>query len=242
MSDDPSFAPFNRDVEANRGYLYTTHARLSSRLANRRLTQATLDLTSLAGKHLVDIGCGDGTYTRALYDEGHPASVHGIDPAISAIEVAINHPEARPITYEVQSAYDLSFDDDSFDVAYLRGVLHHMDRPFQAIKEAFRVAPTIVIIEPNGYNPVLKLLERYSSYHVAHGEKSYSSRLLDQWVTDAGGRVEKSFWAGLVPMFCPDWLAKTTKLVEPLVERLPVVNRFCCAVYVSLAVRPKSPQ
>jgi len=242
MADDPSFAPFNRDVEKNRGYLYTTRARLSSQLANRRLTQAALEIVSLGGKRVVDIGCGDGTYTRDLFDEGRPASLHGIDPAAGGIKVAKGNTGTRPIVYEVQSAYDLSFDDNSFDVAHLRGVLHHMDRPFDAIKEAFRVAPILVIIEPNGYNPVLKLLERYSSYHISHGEKSYPPRLLDRWVAESGGRVAASHWAGLVPFFCPDWLAKTTKAVEPLIERLPLLKRICCAVYVSLAVRTKTSQ
>lgn len=242
MADDPSFAPFNRDVENNLGYLYTTNARLSSQLANRRLTQAALEIASFAGKRVIDIGCGDGTYTRNLFDEGKPASMHGIDPAASAIEVAKTHVDTRPISYDVHSAYELPFEDDSFDVAHLRGVLHHMDRPFDAIKEAFRVAPTLVVIEPNGYNPVLKILERYSSYHVRHGEKSYSPKLLDHWVANAGGRVKASHWVGLVPMFCPDWLAKTTKAVEPFFERLPVLNRVCCAVYISLAVRSKARQ
>lgn len=242
MADDPSFAPFDRDIENNLGYLYTTHASLSSRLANRRLTQAALEITSFAGMRVVDIGCGDGTYTRDLFDEGMPASMCGIDPAASAIKTARLHAGTRPIAYDVHTAYELPFADDSFDVAHLRGVLHHIERPYDAIKEAFRVAPTLVVIEPNGYNPVVKLLERHSGYHIRHGEKSYSPKLLDHWVAKAGGWVKASCWAGLVPFFCPDWLAKTTKAVEPLVERVPFLNRVCCAVYISLAVRSEVRQ
>src|SRR5205809_102151 len=41
--------PFDRDVELNEGYRYTTNAPLSSRLANDRLTDATLELVALEG-------------------------------------------------------------------------------------------------------------------------------------------------------------------------------------------------
>jgi len=36
-------------------------------------------------------------------------------------------------------------------------------------------------------------------------------------------------------MFCPDILARLMKRLEPLVERLPVVNALGCAVYVMVA-------
>ena len=237
MQDDPSFASFDLDVANNAGYLYTTHARLSSKLANRRLTQAALAVTSFAGKRVIDIGCGDGTYTQELLDQGKPALICGIDPAGKAIELARTRSDGRPITYDVQSAYELTFGEDSFDIAHMRGVLHHMDRPYDAIAEAFRVAPTLVIIEPNAFNPVLKLLERYSRYHIQHGEKSYSPRLVARWVGRAGGRIAGSYWVGLVPFFCPDWFAGIAKRLEPLVEHAPVLRNVCCAVYVVRAVR-----
>jgi hypothetical protein len=38
-------------------------------------------------------------------------------------------------------------------------------------------------------------------------------------------------------MFCPDALARLMKFLEPLVERLPVVNALGCAVYVMVVER-----
>ena len=90
MSDDrnPNIVSFNRDIEANAGYLYTTNARLSSRLANRRLTDAALAIINMSGKRVIDVGCGDGTYTMELFDLGHPKIMYGVDPASEAIKVA----------------------------------------------------------------------------------------------------------------------------------------------------------
>lgn len=228
---------FNQDAAHRGGYVYTTNARLSSRMANRRLTDAGLAAADFRGKKVLDIGCGDGTYTIELFDLGQPASIHGIDPAAEAVEIARHKAGDRPVTFSVESAYELPYEADRFDIAYLRGVLHHMDRPEEALREALRVASTLVVIEPNGNSPILKLIERTSRYHIEHLEKSYSSHSLNRWIGALGGEVTRRQWAGLVPMFCPDWMARTLKVVEPVVERLPFINAVGCAVYVFAATR-----
>lgn len=237
---DPSVDPFTADIEANAGYLYTTNATLSSRLANHRLTKASLAVAEFSSRRVVDIGCGDGTYTVEVCDAGGASGVTGLDPVHAAVRVARDKVGDRPITLTVGSAFDLPYRDDSFDLAYLRGVLHHMARPLDALREALRVAGSVVVVEPNGYNPVLKVLERCSRYHIEHGEQSYSPRTLDRWVRDAGGTVDLRTYAGLVPMFCPDWLARTAKRLEPSVERLPVLRNLGCAVYVFSATGRRS--
>jgi len=113
----------------------------------------------------------------------------------------------------------------------LRAVLHHLDDPRKAIQEALRVAEIIWVIEPNGYNPGLKFNERFSTYHIEHQEKSYAPHLLDRWVSHLGGKVIHRRWAGFVPMFCPDWLARWMKWLEPIVEHVPIINRIGCAIY-----------
>jgi SAM-dependent methyltransferase len=229
---DPSVDPFTADIAANEGYLYTTNARLSSRLANRRLTEASLAVADFRNQRVVDIGCGDGTYTFELVDGAGAERVTAVDPSSAALRVAQAKAGERPINVTLGSAFALPYRDRAFDVAYLRGVLHHMPRPDDALREALRVADRVVVIEPNGYNPGLKLLERYSKYHVEHGERSYAPRQLDRWVTTLGGAVDRRCYAGFVPMFCPDWMARLTKRVEPAVERLPVLRHLGCAVYV----------
>ena len=229
---DPSVDPFTADIAANAGYLYTTNAKLSSRLANRRLTEVSLTVATLRNQRVIDIGCGDGTYTLELVDEAEAARVSALDPSEAALRVARAKVGERPIDVTVGSAFALPYRDQAFDVAYLRGVLHHMTRPTEALREALRVAREVVVVEPNGYNPGLKVLERYSKYHVEHGERSYPPRRLDRWVRELGGTVGRRLYAGLVPMFCPDWMARLAKRVEPVVERLPMLRHLSCAVYV----------
>jgi SAM-dependent methyltransferase len=234
-SNHPEVDGFKADLAENEGYRYTTNAPLSSRLANRRCTDAVLAMADFRGKRIVDVGCGDGTYTIELLELAQPASVHGVDLFPQAIVTARGKSADPRVTFAVGSATDLPYGDNSFDIAVVRGVLHHMPKAQDALREAMRVAPIIVVLEPNGYNPGLKLFERFHPYHKAHGEMSYAPKKLDRWIGELGGTVHRRTWAGLVPMFCPDRAAVALKKVEPAFERVPLLRSVGCAVYVFAA-------
>ena len=228
---------FNRDVEANAGYLYTTNTRLSSRLATDRSTDAILQTAAFRDRSVLDMGCGDGFYTLRFFDRGKPRALVAADAANQAIVTANSRSNGRPVRFVVADAHRMPFPDDSFDVVLVQSILHHDDDPAGMIREAFRLAPTIVIHEPNGNNPGLKIIEKLSSYHREHNEKSYSSRQLVRWIRSAGGLVSLRRYAGFVPMFCPYPVAKLMKVFEPIVERLPLVNALGCAVCILVATR-----
>lgn len=225
------FEAFDRDVTQHGGYIYLTNDRLSSRLATDRQFELILGLAHLKGRKVLDVGCGDGTFSVRYWDLGHPSRLVGIDPADKAIAVANSRKGDRPIEFIVGTGDLLPYRDREFDIAIFQGVLHHADNPAHVIREVLRVAPEIVVVEPNGYSPVLKVIEKASSYHRAHHERSYTSRTLDRWVREAGGDVLDRRFGILVPVFCPNWLARVLKRLEPLVEAMPLVRRVACAVY-----------
>jgi methylase of polypeptide subunit release factors len=82
---------FNVDVEENQGYRYTTNASLSSILANRRLTDITLESLQVKDKNVLDIGCGDGAYTFEIDSRGRPKLIIAGDVADQAIKIARNN-------------------------------------------------------------------------------------------------------------------------------------------------------
>lgn len=229
--------PFDADVAVRSGYQYTTDAKLSSYLANASISDAVLRSASFAGKRVVDIGCGDGIYTREFVDTGTAASVIGIDPSREAVEMAKAAYGDDRISFEHGNAEALEWTDDCFDIAHLRGVLHHAENPRKALAEALRVAPLIIVVEPNGYNLGVKALERFSSYHREHEERSFPARRLDRWTRDGGGDVVSRRWIGQVPFFCPDWFARLAKMIEPVSERLPLARCAICAQYLFVARR-----
>ena len=87
----------------------------------------------------------------------------------------------------------------------------------------------------------LKVIEKASRYHREHHERSYPTRRLLRWVRESGGTVVHQEFGGLVPMFCPDWVARTAKALEPRVERSPLLRYLGCAVLVVVARRGTHP-
>lgn len=231
-TQEKNVTQFNQDVQTNKGYLYTTAAKLSSRLANQRLSEAVALITDLSGKRLIDVGCGDGAYTIEFL-AAKPEYVLGVDAAEAAVASARQkYNTLEHIEFEVVDIYNLGDLGRHFDTAIVRGVLHHLYDVEKAIVSLSKIADEVIIVEPNGYNPILKLIEKMSRYHIEHEEKSYFPHQLDQWFIQHGGSVVKSFYCGLVPFFCPDIIARTLKILEPLVERIPILKQLGCAVYV----------
>jgi ubiquinone/menaquinone biosynthesis C-methylase UbiE len=223
---------FSSDAAANKGYLYSATDKLSCRLSNSRMTKAVGQMIDLRGKSVIDIGCGDGTYTMDLLAMG-AASVLGVDAAEGAITRAREKSRgSAAVRFEVQDIYQLGPFNARFHVAVVRGILHHLYDVEAAIRRICAIAGDIIVIEPNGYNPVLKLIEKTSRYHIEHEEKSYRPGMLDKWFIQNGGEIVQSMYVGLVPMFCPDAVAKGLKFIEPLVERTPLLRSLCCGQYV----------
>jgi SAM-dependent methyltransferase len=233
---EKNVAAFNHDVAAEGSYAYTDCGGYSSQVANQRLTQAILAMTDLRGRTVLDVGCGDGTYTLELAAV-RPSVVLGIDAAEVAVERARARVQDRAfdnVEFAVGDAYELERLGRRFDVAVIRGVLHHLYDAERAVRSVLKVASEIIIVEPNGYNPVLKMIEKLSPYHREHKEKSYPPFRLDRWFESHDARVVRRAYAGLVPFFCPEPLARVLKKIEPMVERMPLIRKMSCAVYVQL--------
>src|SRR3989344_6021991 len=123
-------SPFDIDVTLNGGYLYTTQARLSSIIANQRLTQATLNSINLKGKKVIDIGCGDGVFSFELYKVGRPKKLYGIDSSKGAIRIAKKfYDRFNNLKFFYADVYNLPKQFKNFDLAIVRGVIHHLPDP-----------------------------------------------------------------------------------------------------------------
>lgn len=62
---------------------------------------------SIWDQRLIDIGCGDGTFTVELFDRGQPTRITAIDPCEDAIGVAEEKKGGRAIAFSTESAYQL---------------------------------------------------------------------------------------------------------------------------------------
>jgi SAM-dependent methyltransferase len=226
--------PFENDVETIGHYKYTgSSAPLSSKIANKRQSELIFScLQNIEVKSIIDIGCGDGTYTAELV-QVQEASVLGIDPSAKAIEFArVNNPSPERLTFSNVTLEEVYRNNRTFDCAILRGVLHHCEDPLEIVKLAGKVAKNVVILEPNGLNPILKIIEKTSSYHIAHGERSFSKKRIKGWILNSDLQIREIKFGVTVPFFAPDRLAVILDLFDPFVRKVPVLKHVFLSTQV----------
>ena len=88
---------------------------------------------------VADIGCNAGTQSRCWLEKGH--SVRGLDISRDLVSVARerNREFGDRARFEVGSATDLPWDDETFDVCLLPELLEHVDDWQSCLEEAVRV-------------------------------------------------------------------------------------------------------
>lgn len=114
--------------------------------------EALANAVALEGRTVLDVGCGDGAFVRALRGAG--ADALGVD--IDVTRAREIDPEGRYLT---GGAQDLPLEDQSVDVATLMRSLHHVPDPHSAFPELRRVVRDLVYIaEPLPVGAFFELL------------------------------------------------------------------------------------
>lgn len=109
------------------------------------------------GEKILEIGCGDGEFTKRVADTKIKISATDVTPAV--IERAKRNLALRGVRFSVDDAESLSFDDNSFDAVCGISILHHLNTR-RALEEAYRVLKKggrIFFTEPNLLNPLIFL-------------------------------------------------------------------------------------
>ena len=100
---------------------------------------AAANFANTRGLRVLEIGCGLGTDGAQFAKAG--ADYTGVDLTNAAIELARKRFELFGLTgkFQVADAENLDFPDESFDVVYSHGVLHHTPDIDAAVQEIHRV-------------------------------------------------------------------------------------------------------
>jgi ubiquinone/menaquinone biosynthesis C-methylase UbiE len=111
------------------------------RLLSLRLTRNGIDTSSLKGKEVLDAGCGAGRYTVAWHMLGASRTV-GIDVSSIGIHDArrrIAEAEIGGVEFQEGNVLQLPVEDNSFDIVFSNGVLHHTADWQAGVRELTRV-------------------------------------------------------------------------------------------------------
>ena len=105
--------------------------------------------TGVAGKRVLDVGCGDGALSYLLAKEG--AIVSGIDNQEIAIRFAKGKAKGMNIDFRMGSAYELPWGDSNFDAVVSSDVIEHLQdttRYLEEIQRVTKVGGAVVISTP----------------------------------------------------------------------------------------------
>jgi ubiquinone/menaquinone biosynthesis C-methylase UbiE len=122
-----------------------------------------LKADELAGKNLLEIGCGIGIDTLTLASLGF-REVVGIDVSKTAIDIATDNAESKNVAnvrFERANGESLNFPNDWFDFVYSFGVIHHTPSINDAIAEIHRV------LKPGGW-AIVMIYHRRSLVNLVH--------------------------------------------------------------------------
>jgi malonyl-CoA O-methyltransferase len=149
-------------------------------------------LGDLAGRRVLDIGCGKGRFARIVKERNPAAEVWGLDIS----EAMLKHvPEA--VLTRAGSMTELPFDDASFDAAYATESLEHAVEIERAVAEMCR------ILKPGGRLVVIdKNAEHAGRLKTPEWEKWFRRDELETLLRRHCGQVSSrfiSYWEDVEP-------------------------------------------
>jgi len=95
----------------------------------------------IKNKRVLDAGCGTGIFSVIFASKG-ASQVLGTDISQGSLETARNLREKfnlQNVEFLEEDMLQLPFEDDSFDIVWAWGTVHHTTNPFKAIDELARV-------------------------------------------------------------------------------------------------------
>lgn len=114
-----------------------------------------------SGEKVLEIGVGVGTDLLQYAKNG--SKVYGIDLTKEAIAITKQHfkeAEQKYVHLSIGNAEELSFKDNTFDLIFCFGVLHHIPNTSKAIKEIHRVlkpgGKAIIMLYAVGWKHIVK--------------------------------------------------------------------------------------
>ena len=99
---------------------------------------------------VLDVGCGEGIGTTRMAGVLPQARVVGLDVADPGLLEEWKTRAHERIEFVAGSAYDLPFDDDSFDLVSAIEVFEHLERPERALTEMARVSRRGILLRYRG--------------------------------------------------------------------------------------------
>jgi len=148
--ENATYVNFGKEVKELTGQHYGTlfkafdaisYFEEAKKLLLDRLSRNSIEFHDLTDKKLLDQGCGGGRYTAAwkLLGTGHCTGLDFSEIGLEDARLRANQAGFSNIEFIKGSVLEMPFDDESFDIVYSNGVLHHTEDWKKGISEQLRV-------------------------------------------------------------------------------------------------------
>jgi ubiquinone/menaquinone biosynthesis C-methylase UbiE len=195
-------------------------------------------LGNVAGRHVLDYGCGAGGTTAHLLAQG--ARVTGFDISVTRLQEARQRVAGEPggsSTGLLQCAAELlPFQDECFDAVLGKQILHHLDLKI-AIPEITRVlrpGGRAVFLEPLIHNPILEGYRRLTPHLRSPTERALSVHDIT-WIGShfRSFRHQEFILLAILPVLAAA-LARKRGALDGLRQRLQAVDRKLLTTWPAL--------
>jgi 2-polyprenyl-3-methyl-5-hydroxy-6-metoxy-1,4-benzoquinol methylase len=129
--------------------------------------ETMIDTKSLAGKRVLEIGCGMGMHSEMMLSAG--ARLTSIDISETSVNATKARLALRGLTGDIRQmdAEKLEFPDAEFDLVWSWGVIHHSASTGRALKEIHRVLrpggqAKIMVYAMDGMSAYITMMRRYA--------------------------------------------------------------------------------
>ena len=172
---------------------------------------AVLELVGeVAGRRVLDAGCGPGLYSEELIARG--ADLVALDGSAAMVELARKRLGPRTKVLRVDLADPLPFADSEFELIVCALVIHHVDDREACLREFFRVLGPGGHVVLSTQHPTTDWLRKGGSYFETTEEE-------DTWHRGEAAYTLR-FWREPLTAFCAA-ISNAGFLIERLVEPLP---------------------
>ena len=147
-SQTPIKKPF---VAGNYTDKYHSKNPINQFLMNQFLNDFRLFLQQAQAKNIqtiCEIGCGEGELLKIIHQYYPQAKIYATDVAKSEIVKAKKNTKGIPITFSVQNAEKLNYQNKQFDLVVCCEVLEHLENPQQGLKEIKRISQNSIVSVP----------------------------------------------------------------------------------------------
>ncbi len=181
-------------------------------------------------KTVLEIGCAGGRRICRLAELGNRMT--GIDISESAIAQAITTADAnrvKDVEFQVMDAENLTFKDDSFNIVYGNGILHHLEleHMFRELNRILSPGGSAIFIEPLGHNILINLYRWMTPSYRTKTEKPLRMsdiRLAKNYFTNVSAKYYYLFTIMAIPF-------SRMILFQPLVRTLEVIDRVLFTIF-----------